>query len=491
MSRDPGTEYSAPQQWICLNSVIDPFSSPARKRQRFSSPFDEYFEEPSQEDLAALDRFEAKLQQQRQSPSKHGNVGDKENLALISPNHDQSKDSSLPGHHIRSSQAVSDSDNLFIAQLPPFTSAQHLNAPSGFTSALHISAPRSSSDDRRSPSPGSPQERDYSSWFAPGPIPSITQFQLANLPVATSSSSPGHEPLTTGFMKASNKGWAMPSHNALLQAEEKMKKIWAEAAGDGASSSDATEDPVVAYALDIGKNSSASGRVGDSPTPAGFGKPSIGDVSSLPTLTASFEPFTTKPKPFRSPVTTTMRSPVPKPSLYAASPLNQRPQSSAQAFVSAGLHQSLLATSRSDSPISPFKTPSSAFVTPVRSQAAKRRVASDTSTRAKFVTPFKTGMKPGEPGHEKLLEFNKKDAKIKTSSMGIPSMKETTLRQLQEVNSNNHQEAQKRSVFDLSMLQLSFNALTPMSFHFSQVNLRPEHRWPGVVLYPNHTTLPI
>ena len=489
-ARDPGMEYGAPQPWICLNSVVDLSSSPARKRQRFSSPFDEYFEEPSQEDLAALDRIEEKLLQ-RQTPVKHGKVGDKENLALISPYPDQSKGSSLPGHHIRSSQAVCDSDDLFIAQLPSFTSAKHLNAPSGFTSALRISAPRSSPDNRRSPSPGIPQEPDYSSWFASGPVPSVAQLQLADIPVATSSSFPGHEPLTSGFMKASNKGWAMPSHSALLVAEEKMKKIWAEAEGDGVSSSDATQDPVVASALDIGKNSSASGRVDDSPTPAGFGKLSVGDVSSLPTLTASFEPFTTKPKPFRSPVTTTMRSPVPKPFLYAASPLHPRPESSAQAFVSAGLHQSSLATSRTDSSLSPFKTPSSTFITPVRPQAAKRRVASDTPTRAKFVTPFKTGMKPGEPGHEKLLELNKIEVRTRTSSMGIPLMKEITLPHLQEVNANNHQEMQKRRVFDLSMLQLSFNAFTPMSICFSQVNHRPEQPWPGVVLYPNHTTLQI
>jgi breast cancer 2 susceptibility protein len=443
------------QRWIYHTSPTDPCSSPARKRQRFSSPFEEYFEEPSQDDLAALDRLEEKLLLQG---SKHvDNLGDKENLALISTAREHSnspvKGFSSPSrdHHFRSSQTISDSDNPFIAQMPSFTSANHLNAPSGFTSALHISASGRSQDERRSSSPDRPPEDDYTSWFAPAAIPAVAQFQSAKISVASSLSSPRPEPIpaaAAGFMKASKKGWAMPSHTALLQAEEKMKKIWAEGEADGVSSFAAAvpaHPGVAESAVDINKDFDSSSCIVESQTPAGFGRPSIADDASLSTITANFEHFKRNAKPFKSPLMTAFHSTGPKSSLYASSPLNPKSQS-AKSFVSVGSHQPHLATP-SGFPLLSLKAHDSAFVTPVRPQAAKRRVMSDTPTKSKFVTPFKIGMRPGEPGHERLVDSNKKGVALATMS----AINSPTLSNSEKVKTDGH--GTRKQVFDLSRQQ--------------------------------------
>ena len=438
---------------LTRNFSTDPPSPPARKRQRFSSPFEEYFEVPSQEDLAVLDKLEEKMLLQR---SKHvDNIGDKENFALTSAAREHSKspvkEFSSPSydHHFRSSQTTSDFDNPFIAQMPSFTSANHLNAPLGFTSALHISAPRSSPDDRRSPSPDRSPGHDYTSWFAPAAIPAVAQFQSAKNSAPSSLSSPRPGPIATGFMKASNKGWAMPSHTALLQAEEKMKKIWAEGEDDVSSLAIAVPAQPGSV-MHLNNDSNSSRRVADSQTPAGFRGPSIADDASSSTITANSEHHKRNAKPFKSPLMTAFQSPGPKSSLYASSPLNPRSQS-VKSLVSAGSHEPVLATPGPDFPLPSFRPHDSAFVTPVRPQAAKRRVMSDTPTKSKFVTPFNIGMRPGEPGHERLVDLNKKDAVLTTMSV----MNKPTLPNPEEAKADG-QEPRQRQVFNLSGQQYPF-----------------------------------
>jgi breast cancer 2 susceptibility protein len=243
----------------------------------------------------------------------------------------------------------------------------------------------------------------------------------------------------------------MPSHTALLQAEEKMKKIWAEGEADVSSFATAVPaHPGVAASVMHIKDSNSSGCVADSPTPAGFGGPSIADDASFSTITANFEHFKRNAKPFKSPLMTAFHSPGPKSSLYASSPLNPKSQS-AKSFVSAGSHQPVLATPGPDFPLPSFKPDDSAFVTPVRPRAAKRRNMSDTPTKSKFVTPFKIGMRPGEPGHERLVDLKKKDAVLTTMSV----MNRPTLANPEEAKADGH-EPRKRQVFDLSGQQYPF-----------------------------------
>jgi len=126
---------------VAKHSLPDSCNSPARKRQRLSSPtYDGDFEELSHDDLIALDRIEARLSQADQSPTKSSQstkstskpvadilpACDKENISFYPLARGQSKSftKNAGSQQSKFSELRDDPDNPFIDQLPSFTSAK-------------------------------------------------------------------------------------------------------------------------------------------------------------------------------------------------------------------------------------------------------------------------------------------------------------------------------------------------------------------------------
>ncbi|KAJ7651639.1 hypothetical protein DFH06DRAFT_1094705 [Mycena polygramma] len=395
-----------------MQRLHSPSTSPARKRQRlalFSPTYDGREDDLSQEDLEACDEIEAKLSQTISYPSS-------------SAAHEQ-----LP-QNAPQSELHDDPDN-------PFASTTNIRpAVSGFSSAakftgfgsaasLRLSVEPVDRDYARSPSPEiPPPEPDYDSWFAPATDVPPAAFQTAKF-TSAASTLPPDAPI--GFMKASNKGWIAPSSAALAKAKEKMDAIWAEDVGDAppvvteshagpenlfksASSVPhfASPDRPALRVLDNSYNSPGT------PSSADFSRAS--SSSALPAFSSPSIGQLKKPlqaRPFKSPL---LPAKVAKPG-FASSPLNPRarPSGSASAFVTAGSQHPLAAPPIiSTAPETPLRAGSAVFVTPVRPVQSTPRVA---RSRPAFVTPFKAGMKPGEPGRT-LLEEKAKAVEVRVAT---------------------------------------------------------------------------
>lgn len=318
----------------------------------------------------------------------------------------------------------------------------------GFTSAARLAETSFDQADDKLPSssPDAPPDQDYSEWFsAKIPEGASTGFQtartihaapppanesvpldpaLAALPTFTSSRVLFEEergppmsqinvdvPTITGFSPAINyvhslesgtiiHDWAKPSAAALLRAAAKMKAWEAEMDEDFTADPSIPEPPegAVRPALRALDNSPGPGGVPESPSPAGpgFARASA-TTGKLPALGLG-----RGNKPFKSPLLTRPASatavPSPKPA-YVNSPLN--PNAAASASTS--------------KPMAPFATPTrpgtSSFTplvprggTPAKSLGLTPRRLGFTSAvgKPKFVTPFKAGMRPGEPGRLEL-----------------------------------------------------------------------------------------
>lgn len=461
------------QFWPIDSPQRSPSSSPARKRQRLSSPtYDEQIDDISQEDIAAFDEIEYRLSQKAQSPrrlqSNHNSQEAKERRAKAiaealrrEENHlDGYSSSPLDGTHaldqIGSSsrpplvQFQDDPDNPFNAGPKPtgFSFAQdatriHSDSGSGFKSAFKLASnvlPNlKDTSYSRSPSPEIPPETDYSAWFRPEPALPTTLppvgFQTAKF--ASASSIP-----IAGFLKASNKGWIAPSVAALAKAEEKMKQIWQEGDADqrlqptdenlqlaSASASvlaSSGESPRPVFrAVQNSKSFTSPG----TPTPAsGFVRPSVSSPSGIDFLEGKGKAKLF----FKSPLINSTMNATPNKTLATGSPLNPNNfKQSHASFTTAGSQHPFTSTSIAiaatpSRPAAAFDTPvrSTAFSTPVRSLGLVPRGGamrnSITSGPAKFVTPFKVGMAPGEPGRNQLEEREKPALSLQTPAHSKP-----------------------------------------------------------------------
>ncbi|KAL0581056.1 hypothetical protein V5O48_000949 [Marasmius crinis-equi] len=368
-----------------------PFSSPSRKRQRLSSPeYDDQFN-LSQQDLEAINQIEHRLSQ----PQKYAQ--NDENLQKN-----------------RSNQL---SDDPF----GPETHAAHKPATSGFgfasASSLTIHQADDWNDDRSSPEPN--EEKDYSSWFDSAPVNTPVGFQKASTSFTSAStsfasaSSLGARSLlapASGFQTASKKGLIAPSATALAKAQEKMKEIWGEelqeppdTSGENAFRSAAAlnshpESPQRPPLRSLGNSFDTP----VTPCPPAVVRPTFSNATTLPppipkSSTSTFQsPLISKamekhrPKPFKSPLAI-LKAPV-TPLIKSTIP------PSPASFVSARSHHPVATTCNTS-----FQTPlkSKTVATPA-STTWSTPSHSTRSTPARFVTPFKPGMKPGEPGRNAL-----------------------------------------------------------------------------------------
>lgn len=210
-------------------------------------------------------------------------------------------------------------------------------------------------------------------------------------------------------MKASHKGVLLPSAAALKAAESKIRE-WQEgdpenedpiAPQPSAPSQDGSREMLPAVASGL-----LMGMTPETPTPVGmgFGRASVGGSSGLfASPLQDRGPGRQKAKPFLSPL---LKKQTPSGQLptFTSSPLNPHRPSGA-GFVSATQQLHPLA----GTPVNASSTPSrpstsvildhaANLVTPMRPSLGITPRNTSGRTPAKFTTPFKPGMRPGEAG---------------------------------------------------------------------------------------------
>ncbi|KAM6498666.1 hypothetical protein JOM56_006614 [Amanita muscaria] len=188
-----------------------PASSPARKRQRLSSPpYEGSIDLFSQEDLASIDALESKYLQSISGSSQllESNTGAK---------------STLSGTDIPNDDA-DDAKNPFLSALPGFASASLLR------SRLDVSASTKLQDDLEK-SDNLESEPNPDVWFQSASNARFPGFQAASGTrdlTAGSSAPPGFASAGVGFTTAGNKSTYAPSKTALAAARAKIEAIWNE-----------------------------------------------------------------------------------------------------------------------------------------------------------------------------------------------------------------------------------------------------------------------
>ncbi|KAJ4002292.1 hypothetical protein F5050DRAFT_1559157, partial [Lentinula boryana] len=397
-----------------------PTSSPSRKRQKtvLSSPV--YPEmDLSQDELNALNEIETRLSQ-----SKHtSQQGSPSRLAESEENPFQGSSPMKPPAH----------------------------AFSGFSTASAIQIVSDDAEHFNRSSPDPPEEKDYSSWFESTGIPTTIGFQTAKsastlasftsasakLPFPLfSTTSVDKEQLSVPGFRTARKGSGLlaPSAAALVQAKEKFR-TWQEDERESSSGilELKTSCPEFASASQISNNFTKASCVGSSENSSTFISPVIGNPKSQ-------NIDINRPKPFKSPLLSTSKVPA---TPARISPLVTPPFSSARlhhplattnvnvAFqtpvrpTNANVSSQFASISSSDSystqeavssisatsittdrlgiPDTPnnFTTPARRLLNTKNLSPAHNSVIVRT-TPAKFVTPFKPGMKPGEAGRLKL-----------------------------------------------------------------------------------------
>ncbi|KAG6817928.1 hypothetical protein H0H87_012396 [Tephrocybe sp. NHM501043] len=275
-------------------------------------------------------------------------------------------------------------------------------------SAISVNNEDMSRDFERSPSPEEPPNQDYDAWFRPADTLPTTSFQVASSALPTVET-----PIAVGFTNAAHKGLLAPSSAALAKARQKMKEIWQELDSPDTGSASATSSTPSAELSESTFRSSSSLSSKKSPrrpvlhpvvnsldspglgspstpTPAGFSRPNKPTSSMTP-----IELFISKnSKPFKSP-------------LLVKKPTTPRSVDSPRTTTSNRLDG--FAADRSQHPLAsaPITGASSfpAIATPARHPKAPIPGSSvKKPTFTTFVTPFKPGMKPGQPGRLALEE---------------------------------------------------------------------------------------
>ncbi|CAA7264792.1 unnamed protein product [Cyclocybe aegerita] len=399
-----------------------PSSSPARKRQRLSSPTYEV-EDLTEHDLIAFDEIEARLSQENQQDSSQERDGAGFSTtsgslnAIKQPEWDDAQprepSSSFPKPGSESGKATGlhdDPDNPFshgfmsAAKAPKaqavFSSA---SAMVGFTSA---SALNLSKDYERSPSPeAQPTGADFEAWFKPASAELPAHFVAPTSFVG----------FTTAKLKDTSRTIIVPSKEALAKAQariaawekEDVPQYGTNDENAGSSNLLQKQAPQVGF-------KSASHHAGHSPQ-----RHALQSASSLMNTPATPSPAGTgfsraglpssilqqRPTAFKSPLVKKVHS-VHNPPFHG-SPLNPGRPSTSLGFTTATsvtplpLSNPPLTVPRASHPHSGSSS-SLGFVTPLR--PGTHTPASALRTRpARFVTPFKANMRPGGAGRSTLI----------------------------------------------------------------------------------------
>lgn len=265
----------------------------------------------------------------------------------------------------------------------PFTSSRSLSSSIspgvGFTSASSIEGGQP-----RSPSPQLPPEQDHDTWFQPSTSLPFAGFQRPSF----TSSSDMLQP--TGFVRPGTKSVIAPSAAALAKARERLKS-WGEDSEDTENvniSGVVTPLPQPSFQRPALRAMDNSLPTPESPSPSTFSRPVI--LKKTPAADQS----AIKQKSFRSPLikSTPVKS-------HPTSPLNPRVNLTSTANLSQQSRVPLM-------PSTPLRTTTTTFSVQTPRRPPTRTLR---TTPAPFVTPFKPGRRPGEPGWVKYQESMRKE----------------------------------------------------------------------------------
>ena len=356
-------------------------SSPLHKKQRLSSPiYPGFIDDLSPEDLQNLSEIDAAVSQSdyavpplqlpiplnphAEAPGFSQATGDKERASELGP---EANDDAVTTPALPTSVKLTLNDG---AQPGPF-----VPATVGFTSVRTMPAIFSGGD-YRSPSPEVPsQERGCDSWFdTPSTdAPAFVGFQSVSAPNETGF---------LGFTSVGKGTSFLPSKAAIEKVKKRMRD-W---------EADIEEE------LSCMRPPAPQSEVTSPRRPATPPRPSLGNTSSQP-ISPHNSTFagSAKQKPFKPP---SLSNKTNLTSSVIASPSQSK--GSASPFKPPLLPST--STSTLAKPlISSRPTSDSAFHTPVKLGRAQRP-----GSVKKFSTPFKPGMRPGEPGRAKLQEDQEK-----------------------------------------------------------------------------------
>ena len=362
-----------------LNLLCLKGSSPLHKKQRLSSPiYPGFIEDLSPEDLQSLSEIDAAVSQSDYAmlPIQLSNP--------INSHPGAVKLSQPTGDERRASELGSEANEDLVMTPTPPTFVQLtskggtrpgplVSATTGFTSVRTMAVDISN---YRSPSPeGPPLEPDYDSWLngSSTDVPTFAGFQSGSAVNGTGF---------PGFTSVGKGTTFLPSEDAIEKVKKRMRN-W-----------EADIEEELSYILP-----STSQSEGTSPrrlvAPL---RPSLGNPTSSRPISPQNSTVTgsVKQKSFKPPLLsnrTNLTDSVP------ASPSNPTQfKGSALPFKPPLL--STASTPTLPNPSTPSRaTSDSVFNTPARLGGAQRP-----GSVRKFTTPFKSGMRPGEPGRAKLQE---------------------------------------------------------------------------------------
>lgn len=297
---------------------------------------------------------------------------------------------------------------------------------SGFSSASNVSA-----DVHMPGSPDGTSEKDYSSWFS-STIPTGPMGFLSGK-AALASIIP-EVPSTVIFTTAAMNKAIIPSETAMQQAEVRMK-LW-EAEADQADTEDAIlpqmkTSPIspprpVLVAVE---NSLVQGSPLETAGPAlGLSRASTSEFSTpfQPSSAIGAKNKNTI-KGFKSPLIRNNAAPLKAP-VFAPSPLNPgRPtMTAASEIMPVSTPVRVLRSTVPSTPDGSVVAGTSSMATPVRRAAFSTPPrALGITTRARqsgqkpFISPFKPGMRPGEPGRTQLEEKYKRERATAMGSLVV------------------------------------------------------------------------
>jgi len=373
-----------------LDFLVPVDSSPLRKKQRISSPdYPGFIEDLSPEDLRNLSEIDAAVSQNSYSvtplrPSQPAQIH-AGGLQASPPTRDKRRTSELDSgarNDPVTTQAVPTSTRLTLnggAQ-----SSLSVPATVGFTS-VRAMAGRIPTDGHRSPSPeGPPSEQDYDSWFdtPPTDVPASVGFQSASTTKDTG---------IIGFTSAGKGTSFQPSKDALESVKKRMRAWEADAEEEFSHTLPPTPQTEVTpppRPVTPTKPSSGTNKISASPIPA-----------SPRQIPPQHTPFT-KQKAFKPPLLASKTN--------LTNSMLSSPSNSTRSKGSVPQFKPPLLSSTSAPTLPKPSTPSRATLDSAFRTPSKLGVAHRPGSTKKFTTPFKPGMRPGDPGRANLQEDSEK-----------------------------------------------------------------------------------
>ncbi|KAH8110699.1 hypothetical protein DFH11DRAFT_1802190 [Phellopilus nigrolimitatus] len=451
-------------------------SSPARKRMRLSSPtYDNHLDELDDDCLQELDRIETTLSQLAASSSSQGK-----------PQMSQRLDEDARQRRMRAIMSGLQEEYTNEEADAGGKRAREERPAAGFKFAGALSTQQTRANvkyDHYEPSSSpeeAPPEPDYSKWFEVAPdssTPLIGFQRVSKSLLAAAAGDDVVEPLGfasanksiagAGFASASAAPGAVlePSKAALELAAKKLK-VWSE------------EDESVEEVADVTQTPSKAG--------PSFVRPVFASVANTP----SFRP-PISPKPNsanRSVSSPSLDRPIADKARVFKSPLIGRPsprtvypRGSGDATASSNQNSPSVSRSTRPHPLSSTPltcsperqariVPESAlpFTTPVRATNAGGPESAKRAYKGGFATPFKAGMKPGEPGRAALERAQKarkveeaKRAQVQTQKV---QTKQNNSEQMNRVSlQNSGLVPQRYSADELESMGINITELSQIS----------------------------